>query len=691
MRVVARYLPALDGLRALAVLAVLLYHTEASPLPGGFLGVEVFFVLSGFLITALLLDQWRTLGRIDPRRFWLRRARRLLPAVLALLVIVLVVTDLFLPDELAGLRGQALAAFLYAANWQLIFQHTSYFESVGRPPLLRHLWSLAVEEQFYLAWPLLLVLGLGLFRPRLGTPAIANPRIAMGGVALLLALASGLLMAALYVPDADPSRVYYGTDTRASGPLVGAALALAWQPAGSSAPGRRRWLDLLGLAGLGLLVGACLRLSEFDRLLYRGGFLGVDLAAALVIAAASHPLAHPGWGLLGRQPLRWLGLRSYSVYLWHWPVFTLTRPQLDLPLEGWPLVALRLAVTAALAELSYRVVERPIREGALERAWRAWGEADGARRRTLGLRWAGVAGVLVVGLAALGTSVAAARPPERPAYLATEAVDTWSSSAPARAPRAAAVAGVPAAGPAPPPVQAGARPSGIPPAPAGLAVPTAVPPPAATVVPEDRGTVRSVERGTGAPDTAEQAPTVVADALFAAAADTAPADAGPDAAAADAPPAPRVAAIGDSVMLGAVAALQDTLGPIEIDAAESRQAAAGIQVLQDRRAAGELGDVVIVQLGNNGPLSAEQFDALMDTLADVRRVVLLTVKVPRPWEGPTNAVIMAGAQRYPNVVLVDWRAASAGQPGLFWGDGLHLRPQGARLYASMIADAVNAP
>src|SRR5262245_59947737 len=211
------YVPCLDGLRALAVVAVLLYHADVAWLPGGFLGVDVFFVLSGYLITALLLAEWHAHRSIDLPRFWLRRARRLLPALFAVIAIALAFALVWLPDEVANLRGDALAALAYVTNWHLIFKQDSYFETIGRPSLFQHLWSLAVEEQFYLLWPPLLLV---LLRQRGRRGALA--------VALIGAAASAALMMLLYQPDVDPSRLYYSTDTRAFAPLLGAALACIW-------------------------------------------------------------------------------------------------------------------------------------------------------------------------------------------------------------------------------------------------------------------------------------------------------------------------------------------------------------------------------------------------------------------------------------------------------------------------------
>jgi peptidoglycan/LPS O-acetylase OafA/YrhL/CubicO group peptidase (beta-lactamase class C family) len=371
------YLPGLDGLRALAVAAVLLYHAELG-FVGGFLGVEVFFVLSGFLITALLFAEWQQHGRIQLAAFWMRRVRRLLPALILMLVGTFALAWLLVPDALSQLRADALAALGYVMNWQLVFSQQSYFDSMSRPSLLQNLWSLAVEEQFYLLWPLLFIAGmryLGRFGLLIAT--------------LILAAASVALMAWLYQPGADPSRMYYGTDTRAAGLLVGAALALAWPLRRTPSVGHRSGLLLscVGTLALAGLLIAFLRVYDYHPWLYYGGFLLTAIGTAIVIAAVIHPRARLVPALLGWRPLRWIGLRSYGIYLWHWPIFMVTRPYQDVPIDGWPLLLLRLALVLGLAALSYRFVELPIRHGAIERWWQAlWT----TRRSQVHVRSAGV-------------------------------------------------------------------------------------------------------------------------------------------------------------------------------------------------------------------------------------------------------------------------------------------------------------
>jgi len=369
-------LPSLDGIRAVAVAGVLLYHSDIYWFPGGLLGVEVFFVLSGYLITSLLWGELQKAGGIKVLEFWRRRARRLFPALFVMLGVVSAIWLFALPSEVAGVRGDVAAAATYTSNWYLIHSDHSYFISFARPSPFAHLWSLAIEEQFYLLWPPALFLMWKLLRK--------PGRIA--GVILAAAAVSAGTLALLYKGD-DPSRIYYGTDTRAAGLLIGSALALLWRP--FAAEGRRavpRWvLDLATIGSGGILVWSFMRFDDLESFTYRPGLLIVAVATAALIAACVHPDARVG-RMLGTKPLRWLGKRSYSVYLWYFPVFTLSRPGVDYDIPIGNAFAIRVAITLTLAALSYRFVEEPIRHGALGRAWRKLSERMQAPR-PVGRRW----------------------------------------------------------------------------------------------------------------------------------------------------------------------------------------------------------------------------------------------------------------------------------------------------------------
>ncbi len=360
------YLPGIDALRAIAVLAVFLYHAGIGWMPGGFLGVDVFFVISGYLITSLLLSEFRRGGHVNLWKFWLRRARRLLPAVGVLIAVSMVVAAVLVPEQMPQLRGDAISSLGYFANWHFIFEHQSYFDQFQRPSLFRHLWSLSVEEQFYLFWPLLFAAGMSLFgRRRLLAGVLAG------------ALASVALAWILFEPGAATSRVYYGTDTHAVGLLAGVALALVWDPSGLRRGPPGRWagslLDAVGVIAIGFVLLSFLRVHDYDLALYHGGYLWLALFVALLIAVLAHPAARLG-GLLARPPVVWLGLRSYSFYLWHWPVLVLTRPGIDVSMPKGVLIPLQLLAVLALSDLSYRYVERPFASGGrLPKLPRGWG------------------------------------------------------------------------------------------------------------------------------------------------------------------------------------------------------------------------------------------------------------------------------------------------------------------------------
>jgi peptidoglycan/LPS O-acetylase OafA/YrhL len=365
-------LTGLDGLRAVAVVAVVTFHLDSSLLPGGFLGVDVFFALSGYLITRLLLGEYLATGTISLRRFYARRARRLSPAAAVLLIAVTAASLLVWRDELATLPGSALASLVYGSNWWSIFDHQSYFVASGRPPMLTHLWSLAVEEQFYVVWSLLLV---GLTSARWWSRSDSpERRIRWAALcALALAVASTAAMTVIAITTkvpfiADSSRVYFGTDTHSMGLFLGSA-AGAWAVLRAGRDGRRSrptvapWItDLLGGLGLIALVWAFRNLDEYTPGLYRGGFLAVAGVVVVVLAMVTRAGSRLG-RMLDIRPLRWLGVRSYSVYLWHWPVFVVTRPGLDVHGPAWIIDPLRIGLVLVLAAASYRFIEVPLRSG----------------------------------------------------------------------------------------------------------------------------------------------------------------------------------------------------------------------------------------------------------------------------------------------------------------------------------------
>jgi peptidoglycan/LPS O-acetylase OafA/YrhL len=602
-------MPGIDGLRAVAVAAVFLYHAGVSWMPGGFLGVDVFFVISGYLITSLLLAEYRQSGRVALARFWAGRARRLLPALFLLLAVCLLIGATLQRGKLVGLRGDALASIFYVANWRFIFAHESYFAQFGRPELLRHLWSLAVEEQFYLLWPPLFLLALKL-RGRRALPAL----VAAG------AIGSTALMWALYVPTADTSRIFYGTDTRAAPLLVGVLLAFAWKP--SSMPAwtgakARRTLDAVSLVALAAVIYQFAAVHDYDQSLYRGGFLVLALCSALLLATIAHPAAVLG-RQLGRAIPRWIGERSYGIYLWHWPVLVFTRPGIDVHLARGVLIPAQAAGTVILAAISYRYVEFPIRSGALRRI-RLRTPRLLAQPRTP-FAFAAAAAAVLLALVALTPQGVTTLPPG------------FSRQALASS-------------------QLASKQLVLPP---DLAGHTPTKPPARS------SGKRKKPQGKHHP------------AL---------------------PPIPRsgpILAVGDSVMLGASAALEAALGPeLHIDAVVSRQPEQTIARLFAYRAAGSLPRRVIVHIGDNGPVYYADLERLKQALAGVPLVVIVNVRVDTSWQGEVNSELAQAVQGWHEATIADWFDASAGGGTL--ADGTHTTPAGAQLFAALIARAIRTP
>lgn len=357
-----RYIPAIDGLRAIAVVAVMLYHLGFDWIPGGFLGVDLFFVISGYVITRLLLDSIQRSGGLDLRGFYMARIRRLLPPLVFMIITTTVVVGLWAPDTMRRFLADTPFALFGGMNWWLVFRHTDYFESIGRPPLLQHTWSLGVEAQFYLIWPLILLFILRYF----GKNKIS-------AVALFIAAVSGitLFIVSLQVDAANASQVshvYFGTDTHSIGLFLGSALAVSWIPQNLKVKVSKKaqdFIDGIGVIGLLGIIAAFLFVDENDPTLYKLAFPLAGLFGCAIITSIVHPASRFA-PVLSSKPFIWIGERSYAIYLWHWVVFQITRPDFDLEGSTWALYALRILIVFALADISLRLVELPVRTGLID-------------------------------------------------------------------------------------------------------------------------------------------------------------------------------------------------------------------------------------------------------------------------------------------------------------------------------------
>jgi len=631
-----RRLSGLDGLRGLAVALVVIYHLFPPALRGGFIGVDIFFVISGFLITGLIVAEQDSTGRFSPRRFWLHRVRRLIPALVPLVLVACTTAWLIGGDVLVGLGWKLLGTATFSYNWVSLTAHTSYFDS-GQPELFRNLWSLAVEEQFYLLWPLLLLLLLRLRRPGLRLALVAA-----------LALASAAWMGIGFHPGSDPTRVYYGSDTHSFGLLIGACLALLLRPrpvargtqhpeasqnakiapqtrsgpAGvdpERAPIRRSiaaarpWWGAGAVAGL---LAAAIWLPDNSAVTYRGGLLLVSLFSAVVIWAA---IADGRFGrILDTAPLRYLGERSYGLYLWHWPLLVLVQLWDPVGTGPWSIVGTgltTLVLALSAAALSHRWLETPIRRFGLR----------GALRRLRG--WA----------AGSSSAPGAPRHP-RPRYvLAIVAVAT-----------VLLLAGTAAS---------------------------------VLTAPSMTSAQAEVLRGQQALDRAAEAAEAQAAAVAAAQA------AG---VAAEATRGSTITAVGDSVMLASAAELQAEFPGIAIDAQVSRGMDAAPEILAAQRDAGTLRPVVVVGLGTNGPITPAELAAIMRSIGPSRELIVVNAFADRDWTAGVNAELADFSAHRARVALADWSGAIAPHVDVLADDGIHPGPTGGAIYADAVATALDS-
>jgi peptidoglycan/LPS O-acetylase OafA/YrhL len=671
-----RHVPALDGLRALAIAVVVAYHADVVATPGGFLGVEVFFVLSGFLVSQSIIGELERSDRVNLRRYFARRARRLVPALVTMLAVVTLAVVVGYPDEISHLRQGLVGALSGSSNWVDIATGSSYFSELGRGPVLRHLWSFAVEVQGYIVLPLLIwaVWRLAGRHRRLTS-------LTMAGISLL---AYGWQMVIAQGAD-EASRAYLGTDTRIGAIVLGSALAL-W-PARST-PARltsarflqAKWLrESIALLGLGALGTAVVMVDGSSRELYRGILLGCALAAASVVWAAASTESTRLNAVLANRLMSWVGTRSYGIYLWHWPLFVLTRPIAGVPLDAVGL-AWRLAVTAALAEASHRWIEaRWLATPSLTPA------ATTAPRRLLAVPSQQLRVGASFGLcAALVVGVLTARPGTDEVTERLQRLSSQSAATPMAGQSPSALIGRGS------PDSATLNRVDSAPSTSNSSLDLASP----GDNPADEGNVNAATAPTsvspgGGPTGNETTVTTAVDGATTtgAVASTTPTQSTELATAVAAGP-PDITLIGDSVMLAASEEILGRFGSrAVVDASISRQFVGAVDEIRLLRSQGLLGPTVVIGLGTNGPFSDADFDAVMTELADVEQVAFVKVEVPRRWEKKVNAALQRGQERHPAVILIDW-PAHVKLNDLNLPDGMHPGAAAAQGYANLIGLAL---
>lgn len=632
----SHYVGALDGLRVLAILAVLVYHANPSWLPGGYFGVTVFFVVTGYLTTLSIEREIGRAGRLDYPRFVLKRVTRLLPSMLAVVGVTTLLCVFLAPNLLPKLKSDVVPALLFVENVFYIVRNVSYFANAGLPSPLTHFWYLGVVMQFYVIWPLVL----------LGMRKVVRSRRMACTVVGILAVASAVLMAVLYDPTGDTARIYYGPDTRAAELLLGALAALwtgghglnlrALPAVGPRLKGAPAWtcdaLALACLAGLGVM---CFSLNGYSEFAYRGGMLLAAVLTAVLVSCLCRPqsaLAH----VLGARPVAEAGKRAFAVYLWHYPLLVVLNPATrttELPVWGW---ALEFMLILACAEASYRLFEKC--QGPRELA---------GRPMPLGLAVPQVAfgalGILCV-LVLLFVPISAEQtgvPTEMQQMSAEEQQYLADQQAAAEATQ-----------------------------------------------PGDNGEGDGAQAEPQQDDTKfDVSGTYLAGTAFAAAIDQINATSFTVDASTGATNA-SVVLIGDSVPAGAITQFYKYFPNGYIDAQVGRQLYAGVDVYRQCQANGHDGDVVVWAIGDNGVARESQVKELIDAVDPSKHVYLCTVRVPLALQDMNNQLFKDVAAQYDNVDVIDWYAESAGHDEYFWSDGTHLRPEGAEAYVLMLRKAI---
>lgn len=606
----------LDGLRALGAIAVFGYHLLPAWLPGGFVGVDMFFVISGFLITGLLIREKQNTGNIDVFGFWVRRFRRLVPAVTVTVLITVPVAWLVSRDLMVGIGRQMVGALTYSYNWLDIATGQSYFER-GNPPLLRNMWSLAVEQQFYLVWPIVMLL------------LLVFPKQIQTLFALGVAGVSVALMYDLSRDAADFTRVYQGTDTHIFGIMLGAALAfavphmLSGRPQFTS-PQSAHFRGVMAWAALGTIVASWLLIEDGRLFVYPLGLLLVSALMVIVIQGLAVEVVEMSVAasllvkFLDSRFMVWLGERSYSLYLWHWPIIVITRslfPSLGLP----ALIVTAVSISVALAALSYRFVETPMRRDGIANTIKVWFRIPPHSERP---RIRILAPILAVAVLVSGyTYIAKTSPEKSSAQIMLEAAE--------KIPQVST-----------PP----SHPSSNPPL--------------------------SPAKEKNSKDNSQQTPPKPLPQV----------------------PGDQVFVIGDSVALASIAQLQETFPGIGVDAKVSRFPHQALGIIQQYINENRMRPYLVIALSTNGNLTFQQVEAILNAIGD-RKLVLVTGFGPTydTWIAESNGAISQAAQAYPSRVRVaDWNAAIAAHQNLLAGDGVHPSPEGGRIFARVIKDALDS-
>ncbi|MGE7090921.1 acyltransferase family protein [Lysinibacillus sp. NPDC048646] len=623
-----RHIPGLDGIRAIAVLSVIAYHFNFSWAGGGFLGVDIFFVLSGYLITSTILPVKGTGITLSLGQFWIARIRRLLPAAYVMIIVTFVWVMLFNKELLSNLRGDTVSSIFYTSNWWFIYHELSYFDSFAAPSPLKNLWSLAIEEQFYIIWPVLLTVGLFIFKKQSKLSIFI----------FISALCSAMLMSILYQPGMDPSRVYYGTDTRSFELLIGCWLALVW-------PMKRltskklsiehvNKLNITSFIALGTFILCVIFVDEYQGFLYRGGMFLVCINAAILIACVCHPVSFLG-KLLSWKPLCWIGSRSYGIYLWHYPIMVLGTPVHEIGDPVYWRVGLQMVVILSIAELSYRFIETPIRKRGFRSYYRQYLVIDLTKWTSVSFGRKITTVLLPLVLLVFFTGITG--------VVGEEKKDSMES------------------------------------------YPTHVKIDGEPQTSSSKDLANNLESTTleeKSPDDGERSGNSVVQNNETPQKDNNNPSVKPSSEAYK-----GILAIGDSVMIDIASSLHKIYPTITIDAKIGRQVSQAVKLVPSYSNFNNQDNAVIIQLGTNGYFTNDQINTLLGAFSNAH-LYLINARVPRSWESKVNNALSKIAQEHDNITLIDWHSVAIDHPEYFAADGVHLVPKGIETLTDLIKQTI---
>lgn len=623
----SRYISGFDGIRTIAVIGVILYHLFPYGMTGGFLGVPIFFVVSGYLITDLLIQEYDQNHRIDIKSFYYRRMKRLYPALITMVMTTAAFVTLFARDSLDKLRSVIVSNVFYVYNWFQVANHESYFDKFGNQSPFTHLWSLSIEGQFYLLWPVVILLMLRFFRSKQTNFDIL----------LIAAFVSALLMIILFKPGQDPSRVYYGTDTRMFSILLGAALAFLW-PSNklktNLQKGPRLFLDGVGLGALFLIILLFFKMNGESELVYLGGMFFFSLLSVILIATIAHPGADMD-RLMTNRVFTWIGKRSYGIYLYQYPIMIFYEQKIaNVANHPWFHALIEITLILVVSDISYRFLELPLQHFNYSRTFAVIKDLC-SKDSSYGWKriWAVIATLVVV----TATWGAVEKPPRASVSDSdSNALQKVIKNNNKQAKKQNETTG------------------------------------------KKEKSTKTVDKGE-ATSSSEKQPTK----------ENKKQDGKLTAAQQAQAKKMSITAVGDSVLADGSSTMQGIFPQMYVDAKVGRQVHDALPILNSLAQNGKLSNTVLISLGTNGPFTESDMKQIMDVVGSKRKVYWINVNVPtQRWQDQVNQALAKEQKKYSNLTVVDWYSYSKDHPEWFYSDNVHPSPDGLPYFGNYVAQAL---